>query len=111
MTTVKQRGGVGGHCPRCFDRKEKPMEASAIQEDALHAALHSIIEDRESYSPAGLALEVTRAIDSAYPECMGAFAHLAYALICHEGERPSIFTVIEDLGHVVTARAAEEAGL
>ncbi len=87
------------------------MEASPIQEDALHAALHRIIEDRESYSPAGLALEVSRAIDASHPECMGAFGHLAEALICYEGERPSIFTVLEDLGHAATARAAALAGL
>jgi|HubBroStandDraft_6_1064221.scaffolds.fasta_scaffold1572852_1 hypothetical protein len=86
------------------------MEASVTQEDALHAALHRIIEDRDQYSPAGLALEVARAIDTAYPECMGAFGHFAHALIC-EGERPNFFGVLEDLGHAATARAAEAEGL
>jgi hypothetical protein len=90
------------------------MEASPTprsgQQD-LRAALR-VLSESDDYSPAGLALEAARAIDAAYPECMGAFSFLAQELICHEGgSAPSFFTVLEDLGYVATERAAVQAGL
>ncbi len=78
------------------------MEASATQEDALHAALHRIIEDRESYSPAGLALEVARAIDTAYPDLQGVLSAVVDGVLCRE-ER-----VMSTLDGWVQDRAARE---
>lgn len=72
------------------------MEASPTQEDALHAALRSIIEDRESYSPAGFATEVVRAIEAEHPQFGGVLSHVANGLLCREdGRTPSIKSILD----------------
>lgn len=72
------------------------MGASPKHEDPLHAALHRIDTDRDAYSPAGLASEVARAIDNAYPQLDGVLSHIVDGLICHEGaSAPPIMEVLD----------------
>lgn len=84
-----------------------PAQPQVTQEDALHAALHSIIERRDVFSPSGLASEVVGAIEAQYPQFEGVLVHIVDGMLCYEsGSAPSI---MDTLNGFVQQRAHAEA--
>jgi len=72
------------------------MLASSTQDQVAYDVLTSIIENRESYSPAGLATEVVRAIEAEHPQFGGVLSHIANGLLCREdGRTPSIKSILD----------------
>ncbi len=83
------------------------MGATPTQEDALHAALHHITEDRDMYSPAGLASEVVRAIEAEYPQFKGALSAVVGGLLCREEDIMSILSGVAQQLAYAEAEAAD----